>query len=160
MFTCLTLSRTRLETSSLKFYLKLRWLYRCFLIIKLFGVEILILIYSAGSVLINQFMCKYDLEAVKSKTLGFGSYVDYFIPNKILVCNILDFDIIDCGSNLADRNSVILEVSRDILKLKNYVCNKTINPPYWFIILWDVIMQKLISTVKERLLTLLLLLIC
>ena len=105
---------------------------------------------SAASVLTNQFMCKYDLEAVQShvssnvnivnytyrhKTLGFESYIDYFILNKNLVCNILDFDIIDCGSNLADHNSVILEVSRDILKLKNYVCNKTINPPYWFIIL-------------------------
>ena len=89
---------------------------------------------SAAFVLINQFMCKYNLEPVKSdlssyvkivnytyrhKTLGFQSYIDYFIINANLNCTVFGFDIIDCGANLSDHNPVMLEVFRDILKLKN-----------------------------------------
>jgi len=94
----------------------------------------------AASVLINQFISKYNLEAVKSdissnvnivnytyrhKTLEFQSYIDYFIINANLNSSVRDFDIIDCGANLSDHNPIILEISCDILKLRNDPSNKT-----------------------------------
>jgi len=96
-----------------------------------------------ASLIINKFMRKYNLEAIKSnvssnvnivdftyrhKTLGFQSYIDYFILDKKLICNVLDFNIIDCGSNLSDHNPVILEISRHILELNNRLNNKTDTP--------------------------------
>jgi len=105
-----------------------------------------LLLSSSASLLINKFLCDYNLEVIRSgvslnvnicnftyrhDTQQVQSYIDYFINDKHLMKSVIDFDIIDCGSNLSDHNHIVLKVSGYGLKLLSTVQTKgaTLNEP-------------------------------
>jgi len=89
-----------------------------------------------SSVSLNVNICNftylYDTQQVQS-------YIGYFIINKNLMDSVLDFDIIDCGSNLSDHNPIVLKVSCIGLKLQSTVRTKcaTVNEPVQYTLRWD-----------------------
>jgi len=113
-----------------------------------------LLLGNTACLLINKFLCNYNLEVVKSSvslnvnicnftyqhdTQQVQSYIDYFIINKNLMDSLLDFDIIDWGSNLSDHNPIVLKVSCIGLKLQSTVQTKcaTVNEPVQYTLRWD-----------------------
>jgi len=108
----------------------------------------------AASVIIYKFISDYILAVVTSNvsanvnivdftykhaTQASQSFIDYFIIDKCLYDSLIDFDIIDCGSNLFDHCPLILIVADEILNVNSKVASKKLKTaePTQHTLRWD-----------------------